>query len=337
MKKAIFNKPSTFTYIGRHASELKFLLNRAKSRNEILDIGPGPFEPFTIAALSPASRITVIDSNPKILQMVRSIGDGVLLQLSEAAKFCCNVANDGSPRKNSDLVDKRRVQKGFEELFAAGVNKYNFAHDNFGNFGYRGNSTIITMEPMDISQAKPWKQYDVVFEGLVLLNLRKTLGEQEFDSTLQTLFSLTKQDGTLGIATTPAGIQGEREYLSTLIRLAKNKRFHLQELFLDNIVDAGSRGLHGGYLATFAESWDSAIDANSARFRIMSETLLQNAKIVAPYIEISRLFDLLKLPNILLLYAIHAGGDHYHTMIAELDSMSIPKERYQFKLMASIK
>jgi hypothetical protein len=341
MKKAIFTKPSTFTYIGRHASGLKFLLSRAKRKNEILDIGPGPFEPFTIAAHSPDSRITVIEKDPKILGFIRAIDDGVTLPLYEMGMHCCNYEQDGYRRSNRNLNDPRQVQKGFEELWAAGLKRYNFIYDHYENFGFRGRADILTMEPMDITTATAWKQFDIVFVGLVLLNLRKILSNEEFERAINNILSFTKKDGTLGIGTTPAGIHGKRAYLPDFIRIARSKGFVLQELFIDNIVRAKARELqgrlHGGYLATFCDEWDSPVDSQHVRENISNEAILRGAKIKCMLLPLEQFLEYLQSDNLLLLSALHTGGDHYHVAFAELDSIFLPRERYQFNITPSIK
>jgi hypothetical protein len=335
MKKAIFKHPSTFTYLGRHASELKFLLRRAKNRNEILNIGPGPFEPFYIAALSPNSRITVVDINPRMLQMVASIKDGVSIPLREAAQHCHNVQNDGSPRANRDLLLPERIEQGLNELRIAGLNPADFVQSD-SEFVYRRRSDIQVMQPMDISETEVWKQFDVVFEGLVLLNLNKTLDTEQFKSTVDILGMLTKKDGVLGIGITPAGISGSKRYIHTLMDVLQ-ARFRLQELIVDNLVDGGSRGLAGGYLATFSDQWSSHLDFEKIKGLIMQEQMLSRAKFIFPYIPEEKLLELLNDQEYLLIAAIHSGGSYYKAAFAELGSMQIPTQRYQFSVMASLK
>jgi hypothetical protein len=334
MKRAIYRLPSTFTYIGRHASELKFLLARAKRKNEILNIGPGPFEPFYISKLSPDSRVSVVDINPKMLQMIQSNADGVRLPLREAASFCHNIQNDGSPRKNSDLLVPERIKQGRQELEIAGLDPNDFLSD--GDFLYRGRSNILAMEPMDISKAAPWNQFDVVFEGLVLLNLSKVINKQELEKTIRTLGALAKKDGLLGIGTTPAGISGEKRYIHALIEALRG-RFRLSELIVDNLVDGGSRGLAGGYLATFSDQWNSPIFFGDIHAAMMREPLLKDARLIDPVVNETSFLSLLNDPKYLLLAATHNGGSLYNTLFVEMASISISKERYQFRAMASLK
>jgi len=334
MKRAIYRLPSTFTYLGRHASELRFLLGRAKKKGEILDIGPGPFEPFYISRLSPDSRLTVVDLNPTILQMIRSIEDGIPVPLTEAAKHCHNVQNDGSPRTNRDLILPERIRQGLDELAMAGVDPNDFV--NGGDFVYRGRSNILTMKPMDIVEAMPWKRFDVVFEGLVLLNLSKTLGKADFEKTIRTLGQLTNPDGVLGIGTTPAGISGDKGYLHLLMKVLRG-RLQLQELIVDNLVDGGSRGLAGGYLATFSNQLDSPVFYGDLRDSLMQEDLLRGTAMIHPYVDEKKLLSLLNDPQYVLLAALNAGGQHYHTIFAKMDGLDIPSKRYQFRVMASLK
>ena len=334
MKTILYNRPSTFTYLGRHASELKFLLSRAKSKNEILDIGPGPFEPFYIAALSPESKVTVIDNSQKILNKIKSIRSGVLLPIKEAASICFNTNDNGTMRQNNDLLDERLILKGIEEMKIAGLSRSLFMYDRIGFFGYHGNGEIVVMEQMDITSVKPWKKFDVVFDGLVLLNLRKTQKNEDFDKAVQTILDLTQDNGMLGISTTPEGISGKKEYLSLILKAA-GSRLHLQELILDNFVNSDG-GIRGGYLSIFTKDSDSPVNPQSIYDLFSNDPLLARATFFKTYLDETRLLDFLHANGFLLLYAIHAGGDYYNACFAKMDTFDIPAERHHFQVMAEL-
>ena len=331
---SLYRNPSTFTYIGRHASELKFLLSRAKNRSEILEIGPGPFEPFYIAALSPASKITVVDVDQKILSMIQSVRDKVLISLKDVADHCCNINDDGSKRKNRDLLDPRMVENGANELRLAGLLPSDYLWQNNTLFGFQKNADMALIES-DIQKYQPFKQFDIIFEGLVLLNLRKVLNDQEFVATLCNIAGLARTNAVVGIGTTPAGISGPKEYLSMLMKIFAEKKLYLQELIVDNLVNAEG-GLRGGYLATFSNKRWSSEDFQLVESYFRAEQSLAKAKIIAPYVPAQKMLELLQDKELILLAAVHAGGDYYGTLFAFSDSFDIPKVRNQFTVMGRL-
>jgi SAM-dependent methyltransferase len=210
MEIKVFNNTSTFSHLGRHASELRFLLNSLPQMPEtVLEVGAGCLEPIYFAHLLPEdSTIYAVDINPQIYSVLKNLVGGEKIKLEELVHIVCNQNNDGSPRTNTDLINPQELAKGLEELQFAGINP-----DYFMKNGYfrkpKGGANIIPInaEMGNYCQGQVEK-FDFVYAGVVLLNIVKDSTHNNTVKLINNLLNSLKPGGVLGEGTNPAGIYG---------------------------------------------------------------------------------------------------------------------------------
>ncbi len=252
MKKGFseFKRVSTFTYVGRNSGLYRRILGKnpmvEEIKRNIFIVGPGPFEPFYASAMKRTS-VTAIDSSAKVCSMIEKAKSGRPLELSEVAKECTNINNDGSPRPNMDLVARERIEQGRRELAENGFDSKDF----ISQFSLRvkngnGNIDVVNQDVRDFV-ANAQSDYDAGFMCTVFINLRKSLEPSEIARIFIGLESSlcianSPERGIFAMSTTPAGLHGKENAVSYLTESG----FKITEIIVDNLVNAGG-SLRGGY------------------------------------------------------------------------------------------
>jgi threonine dehydrogenase-like Zn-dependent dehydrogenase len=257
---AMYAKPSTFSYIGRNAAALRFLLGKKESP-EVLIIGPGPLEPFLAAACAPKGRIVLVDRSPEVARLIKKIAEEGAT-FDEIAAQCQNISDDGTPRRNSDLLDPQLRARGIRELVMAGFDQAGFV-DETRYLGGRINSDRFELHITSIEGFDTSKKFDVLFAGTVLSNIRKVMDEGQFSTLLQKLREMLTPNGVLGVVETPAAVSGAKQLISNILAAG----FEMNGLVVDNLVNASGAIRGGIYLQFGREAMVSnfVADMNSIR------------------------------------------------------------------------
>ncbi|MBT4651406.1 hypothetical protein HOC13_02680 [Candidatus Woesearchaeota archaeon] len=210
MEIKVFNNASTFSHIGRHASELRLLLGSLPEvPKKILEVGAGCLEPIYFAQLLPEeSTIYAVDINPQIYSVLKSLVGGERVNLEELVQVICNQNNDGSPMINTDLIDPQELAKGLEELKFAGIDPNQFMEDGYFRKPKGGASIIPINAEMGNYSQNHVGEFDFVYAGSVLLNIVKDATHNNTVGLIWDLLNSLKPNGVLGEGTNPAGLYG---------------------------------------------------------------------------------------------------------------------------------
>ncbi|MCI0504133.1 hypothetical protein L0Y65_05490 [Candidatus Micrarchaeota archaeon] len=255
---AKFRNPSTFTYLFRnssiHSAYARKIAAAFKPEPEkplnLLYVGAGPFEPFYSAALlAPIPiKMTVIDISPAITSSLEGIKSGKPLPLADAARLCCNINDDGKPRRNSDLTDERHIERAIEEGRRFGLRPDDFLSSDRGSFVINpdvlmhGNRMdVLTADIFEYAKGHAAAPFDAIFMCNVFVNLKKTEPKDRLASLFSDLSGMLAASGVFALVETPASIHGP-ENLSAFLH---SGGFSVAAISLDNIVASG--GIRGGY------------------------------------------------------------------------------------------
>ena len=336
MKLDMFKNASTFSWVGRHALELKLLLiSSPRTHNKVLDAGSGPFEPFYLAEMLPYfAEICAVDTDQEVYDALCDLVERKSIPLEELAQIACNKDENGFPIPNSDLTDPKLLKLGLRELENAGINPDLFL-DADRNFHrpkltrakqYR--ETKITPFHGDAGKyaRKHQKQFDFVYAGVVLLKMAKTMETSELVQSVKYLAGALKENGVLGIGTTPAALYGEKGDLNLL----KEAGVTVTDVVVDNLVQVKG-ALRGGYCirATNEPQYkEHGFDWIGTLIR--HKELLPSVSVKNETLSPKELFDYLLKENDQLLLAAQQTNtgkyDLYQAPKAELIKI-IPSER----------
>jgi len=334
----IFKNPSTFTWIGRHASELRFLVDSLdKPPETVLDVGGGIFEPFYLARMLPQqSRLYLVDVDQKVYEATRILNCGEVLSLPYLSSIACNKNdNTGNPQPNTDLTDPNLLKQGFHELEMAGVKDTFYTDDHLGEIWLHGDVPVIGIERADAREylSQHRDEFGFVYAGIVLMNMAKVLSREELISVSRDLVASVKPNGVLGIGETPIGLYGEKGVPTSL----EEGGAVLTDLLIDNVVQ--SRGkLRGGHCLRFVRPDNrrqySPISSQEIDERISRDQLLARADVKRREVEGASLGPYLRRQsktenNRLLVAALRRDGGYnvWEAPMAKVMEVTPPTRR----------
>ena len=312
-----FKNPSTFTWIGRHASELRFLVNSlGYSPQKVLDVGGGVFEPFYFARmLTAGTEFHLVDVDESVYKAAARLNCGEPVSLEYLSSIACNKDDkDGRPLPNTDLTDAELLELGFSELELAGSRDTFYTDEQLKEIWLHGDVPVINMLNVDAREYLPKHkgEFDFAYAGIVLMNMAKVLTREELVVFSRDLIESVRPHGVLGIGETPMGLYGERGVLAVLEECGAV----LTDLFLDNVVQVRGK-LRGGHCLRFVRPEKSLqyspIANKEVDDRISRDELLRRADIQKRQVEGSSLGNYLRSqdePERLIIAALRRNGGY---------------------------
>ena len=336
MAMDVFKNPSTFTWIGRHASEFRFLVDSLdKPPEKVLDVGKGPFKPIYFAEMLPkASELSVIDA-PEMCNLVEGLIDGRELHLPDLSTVVCNKDDTGKPIPNTDLTDTALLEVAASELRLAGLNPADYFDLSTKTFRCPGTGAWIEtdngLENLDGYLLQHRGQFDLVYLGLVLLNVGKVSGRQELVRLSgQLLESLSRSNSVLGVGEHPRALYGEK----SIPNIVEESGGVLTDALVDNLVVARGN-LRGGHCLRFTrQNAYSPIPKGEVDRRIESDELLRQLDVGYRQVDGDKIGNYLSAQHEintdrLLVAALRRRGgyDVWEAPIARVMAVAPPKRK----------
>lgn len=228
---AIYNHPSTFSYLGRHGVSLGTLVDHLDNEPRlVLDLGCGLLEPFLLAEHilerwpSAETMIEAIDVDHGIQGYLGQLLAGESIPLSELVETMCNINDDGTKRPNADIGEAERLALGIRDYMLAGLDPAVILDDSHERFRYLGDGGrfIIPVEASLIEHVRnravmrPGEQVDLAYAGTVFVNILKNTPLEDVVAAMKDLHSLMAEHSLFGIGTTPFGLYGESSEILAL-------------------------------------------------------------------------------------------------------------------------
>ncbi len=279
-----YKHPSTFSYVGRHADEFRFLLGSMDYTPEaVLDAGCGCLEPIVLAhMLPPESTLYAVDADTEIITALEKLVSGKELCLEELAGIVRNLNDDGTPMKNTDLIDQARLEKGLREIESAGLNPHDFVSNGYFRKPEGGARIIPVNQEMSSFCREHAAEFDFAYAGALLTNMAKVLDKPELIRTVKYFVDSVKKERVIATGTSPAGIYGERGEPAVLEAAGAVAT----DLFITNLVIKDRKHLLGGYVVRTVKtqhSISSPIKKKEIDERIERDELL--SKVTVNYTE----------------------------------------------------
>ena len=287
MNIAVYKNASTFSHVGRHASELRFLLNSLDTKpKKVLELGSGCLEPIYFAQLlEEDATLYSVDLNPDLVSILNDLVNNKKIDLSGLSELICNKNEDGSCRVNTDLTNPVLLQTGRNELQLAGLDPEIFFEKEL----YKMPSGGATIHPIcaELSEycEKNRDTFDFVYAGVVLLNVAKAFSSdqrQEFVNLVKPVVDSIKPKGTLGVSTNPAGYLGDLGVPGVL----EDAGATITDFFADHLVKVKigeNYRLFGGHCIrakkTTDEDSQSYVNQDEVKRRIANDPVLNQLQI----------------------------------------------------------
>lgn len=315
-----FKNASTFSWVGRHASELRLLVNSLEETpRQVLDVGCGPFEPFYLAWMLPETTIVhAVDVNKEIYPVLNYLNRGGQISLSDLALTCSNKDSSGTPILNTDLTDSELICLGLSELQSAGIDPRLFVTKGNYHSAKRPQSDQRPLPPiaaiapayaeMQEYARQHLNQFGFIYAGVVLLNMGKTKETPELVRIVRSLADSLGEKGILGIGTTPAALYGEKGDPTLLYAAGLTTT----DILVDNLVQIGG-ALRGGYCVRAVENPASStkIDEGDLERAIAQDSLLSKIECLKQELSAEQLCSYLSKENdALVLAALKRGGNY---------------------------
>ncbi|GEM_PF-7023978 len=255
MKEAmILEKPSTFTFPGRHSVAWAYMLALTKiftQPTKIICLRPGPLEPsFGAQFVAKELNCSVIgvDSDPRIIELGEQLLRCQEVPLKTLAETCVNNRNTG-PMLNTDL-EVAGFQAHQDRLVALLGNSC-WHHDDKTDMiratheADLCNGKMFLADVLDVN-ALPWgdksgwmsKFRHILFAGALLVNLRKIHGDARVSQWLHDLHSAYYAD-LLVVSLTPYDLTREQNTLKMILKAG----FHVSAILCDQFVHMGEKTL----------------------------------------------------------------------------------------------
>lgn len=340
MKIATFKNQSTFSHVGRHAAELRYLLSSLDyAPQKILEVGSGCLEPIYFAQLLPLeSTLYALDIDSEISGVLEKLIVGRKIKLTDLAELVCNKNDDGTSRINTDLTDPSLLAKGLEELKMAGLNPSDFFQNGYYQKPSGGATIISVNDEVSSYCSRHQEEFDLVYAGAVILNLAKVFSKEKLVKTVKDILGSLKGGKVLGVGTNPAGLFAEKNDVSTL----EESGASVTELLVDNLVKVKmgeTYKLFGGHYLSAARAEDerySCLSKEVIAECIAKNHFLTNAGIVYTEIKGNHLGNYLVNQKGELLIAALRKEDGYKGWTANLSKLErlLPEmERKSFGLI----
>lgn len=337
---ANFQNASTFSHIGRWATAFRLLNNRlGRKAKKILDLGGGCLEPVYFSQMLPQwSVLEAVDANEDIYQTLIKLNHGQKISLEELAKYVCNKEDDGSPRPNRDLTDSSVLAIGLKELTDAGLYSDDFFEGDLFKKPLRGAIMVPVHNEAGAYAREHPQEYDLTTMNVVFLNIAKD--EKDYDnlvSLARDVLGTLKEDGLLGVGTTPKALYGERGTPTLL----EEGGAVITDLIIENLVRAEINDTYRLFGGHFICASPRERDISPIESSLVQEKLEQNeyfGQVKVRHHEISSLKDYLsKEDGYLLLAALRRddGYEIWETLRFQLEPL-IPKQRTSFGLLKGL-
>lgn len=248
MKLATYKKPSTFSYPGRHATFFAWLVEtlRGKVQRRVLEVGSGCFEPIWLShLLDEKTKLIAVEYEKEICDILKKLLAGERIELATLVEVVCNKLADGSCRKNTDLTEPELIQLAETELRLAGFDPNMFIRDGFfqkPQVGYYKPAEIEVVNADAFEYIQKIEPVDLLLAGVVLLNVGKLMDVKEFFRMHEVLANAVKNDGVLGVATTPRALYSEKSVPRALMAAGLN----ITDIVVENFALVHGN-LFGGY------------------------------------------------------------------------------------------
>ncbi|MEK6968857.1 MAG: hypothetical protein AABW48_00330 [Nanoarchaeota archaeon] len=339
-----FKNASTFSWVGRHASELRLLVNSLEETpRQVLDVGCGPFEPFYLAWMFPGTTtVHAVDVSKDVHQVLNRLNRGEQIPLSNLAFTCSNKDSSGKPILNTDLTDSKLIRLGLSELQLAGIDPRLFVTDERYHSTRQPEDYPRPLPPItaiapacaemqEYARQHP-DQFGFIYAGVVLLNMGKTKETSELVQVVKSLADSLRENGVLGIGTTPAAIYGEKGDPTLLYAAGLTTT----DILVDNLVQIGG-ALRGGYCVRAVKNPASSTKINGGELEIAlaQDSLLSKIECQKQELSVEQLFSYLSKENDnLVLAALKRGGNYalYEAKRTDLAEV-VPPQRKTLSLI----
>ena len=270
-----FELPSRFTFLERHVMAIKALAKCLQPRDtyQILDVGPGVFEPFVLGSIverwtnKRVQRIDAVDQDSHVCDMLARLMRREPVSIKEIAAVSTNFEASGVPRRNRDLASAERLAKAVVALEEQGIPAGRWFQHDYRMF-LPDTPFRVQIRQKDIASfifSSSAGMYDLAFFGAVLVNMIKVKTPEQITTILNGLHDRLSSGAVFGITTTP------KEFLepSGTLQWVQNRGFRLVCIFVERLLvlpDDDATKIHGDTVAIFRRKEDS-LDPGPYAFR----------------------------------------------------------------------
>jgi hypothetical protein len=337
MKLDTFKKASTFSWIGRHALELRYLLATMRTPPEnVLDAGSGCFEPVYLAQMLPGqSDVYAVEANGDIAGVLNKIIRSGSIELVGLDTLLCNKDDSGAPIPNNDLTNAVLLATGLRELESAGFNYEEFYKNKKFSRPLGGAGIHILNEDVIEYAQKHQREFDFIYEGALFVNLLKGKNYEEAFLMTKKFVGMLEEGAVLGSGSVPSAIYGP----TSLPVILNKTEAMISDIIVDNLVMVNG-ALRGGYCIRAVRTHkdtrsESLVQEEVIEEGISKDTLLGNADIRKSKMGRDEFFNNLKAESEYLLLAALKRNGEYFMFEAPRKQLSeiIPAVRKQLSLI----
>ena len=253
------DKPSTFTFIGRHMCGLSVFLRCLPSFGRIELLGSGPLEPWLVLSLSKHDSLEVhaIEVNASMCEVMGRMREGEFVSVQELGLVCHNHGADNEHLSDQNLIEYDLLNLG--RLVPTPV----FRADT-GCIAPASNSlkraTIVNDDVLTREFNVPLSG---VFAGALLVNLRRIASNDRIIQFLSRLCTvLAVENGPLIVTITPA------DFIDTQALLV-NAGFHIKLVACETLavyVNEGNPTIRGDYIVVATPKYGTDMNHISDSF-----------------------------------------------------------------------
>jgi hypothetical protein len=199
--------PSTFTFVARNDIAVNWVLNyreanRLPPTREVLLLGSGMVEPFTLAALSPDIKVTAVELNEDLIEIGESVKRGQKVLWDVVAE---KALNPGRP--NTDFLEEERLVRSLSVLEHLG--SLEALGRGFGLEGIKVDPsvadrvTFIKADALSAVKILESKRFDLIGDFFLRVNVNKHKSGPAYTAEmLRYSFDLLNDNGMLLIGDT---------------------------------------------------------------------------------------------------------------------------------------